>query len=243
MGFNSSDTSKIMKSMSVCIIALILLAPSAVLAVGKYDPEKICLKEKDNSLACDLLIEQAVAKDLPGVIERKGNVLSIRLRNGKTVKRKNATDPDGTASDGESFHEMSACNYLPDSGYLEICHIGWEWIRVEFVNIKSGASVSYDGLPVYSPSGRRALMVEVNDDGGGFNRIEIWRFDKKRPVKEFQMEKSSEEESVDSSWSNLSWLDAVWKSETEILVNGSPDSPPSPYSLVKKGRKWILKKK
>lgn len=242
-----------MKSISVCLTALALLAPSAVLAVGKYDREKICLKEKDNFSACNLLVEQAVVKDIPGVIERKDNVLSIHLRNGKTVKRKNATDSDGTASDGESFHEMWACNYLPDSGYLEICHIGWEWRRVEFVNIKSGASVSSDGLPVYSPSGRRALMVESNEDGVGFDRIEIWRFDKKRPVKEFQIERSFNEDNQteDSSgedeevfsWSSLEWFDAVWKSETEIQVNGSPDSPPSPYSLVKKGRKWIFKKK
>lgn len=236
----------------MCLTALALLAPSAVLAVGKYDHQKICLKE-NNDEGCGVLIEQAVAKDLPGVIERKGNVLSIHLRNGKTIKRKNATDPDGTVSDGESFHVMTACNYLPDSGYLEICHTGWEWWNIEFVNIKSGVSVSSDGLPVYSPSGRRALMVEAIDYGVGFNRIEIWRFDKKRPVKEFQMEISSSEDNQTegssekdeevSSWSNLAWLDAAWKSETEIQVNGSPDSPPSPYSLVKKGRKWIFKKK
>lgn len=234
-----------MKSISVCLTALALLAPSAVLAVGKYDREKICLKEKDNFSACNLLVEQAVAKEAPGVIEHKGNVLSIHLRNGKTME----LVADKNCS--ECCNDLWACNYLPDRAYVEICHRCLEWHKTVFINISSGTSVSSAGLPVYSPSGRRALMVEVNDDGGGFNRIEIWRFDKKRPVKEFQMEESSEEESVDSSWSNLEWSDAVWKSETEILVNASPDSqanvssglPLSSYSLVKKGRKWILKKK
>jgi len=81
----NNDTRKIMKLISVCIIALAFLVPNAVLAVRKYDSEKICKKEKDNFSACDLLVEQAVAKDILGVIERKGAVLRIHLKNGKIL--------------------------------------------------------------------------------------------------------------------------------------------------------------
>lgn len=227
-----------MKSISVCIIALAFLVPSAVLAVGKYDREKICPKEKDNFSACDLLVEQAVAKDILGIIERKGAVLRIHLRNGKILERKNV----GTDSGCESCYVMSACGYLPAMGYLEICYTGWEWHKTEFVNINSGRSVAVDGQSFHSPLERRAVIVESSD--GGVDMIEIWRFDRKRPVKEFHMEPpSGEDEEEVSSWPRLRWFDVVWKSETEIQVNGPPDESPSSYRLVKKGRKWEFKEK
>lgn len=216
-----------MKSMSVCLTALALLAPSAVLAVGKYDREKICLKE-NNYEACDLLIEQAVAKQAPGVIERKGNVLSIHLRNGKTVEL--VADKNC----GECCNDLWVCNYLPDRAYVEICHRCLEWSKTVFININSGKSVSSGGVPVYSPSGRRALMVEASD--GAVDGVEIWRFDRKRPVKEFKLE--------DSSANNEdAWFQAVWKSETEIQANAPSSSPPASYHLIKKGDTWEFKEK
>ncbi|MCW5206731.1 hypothetical protein VU08_07355 [Desulfobulbus sp. F5] len=234
-----------MKSIILCIITLAFLVPSAVLAVGKYDREKICPKEKDNFSACDLLVEQAVAKDIPGVIERKGAVLRIHLRNGKIMARKNVR----TAADCDSCHENWVCNYLPNSGYLEICQRGWWWSAAKFVNIQSGSSGTAIGRSSYSPLGRRALMVELSDDSG-VTGVEIWRFDSKRPVKEFELKYSSEEDEEEFLGYNLAWEDAVWKSETEIQIKGSLDSqenpssgvPLSSYRLVKEGHTWKIEK-
>lgn len=206
-------------------VALILVTSNIAAAAGKYDREKICPRPNDIS-ECDLLVEKAVASQIPGVVERRGAVLYIHAKNGKTLERK---DSGPKVKETESWKRW-VCNYFPANGYLEVCYRLWESSKSEFVNINSGSSISIDGWPVYSPLGHRVLMV--NGYGGEVYSLEVWRFDEKGPLKEFRIESPP--------GAGEMWEMPIWKSENEILPDLSSSASPLKYRLVRERNSWRL---
>lgn len=204
------------------LITLTLLGVSVLaLAKGKYDSEKIC-QEINPVSECDHLVEKTVSKDVPGIIERKGQALKIHAKSGKTVERTNSN------ASGEGHKEMWVCDYFPKYGYVRVCYRFWESSGTEFVNIHSGSSNFVAGWPIYSPSGQRILMV--NGYGGAVYSLEIWRFEEQKLFKEFHSE----------SPPGPGWETAAWKSENEIEPNQSSLPRGPRYILLRKAGSWEI---
>lgn len=173
-----------------------LVLPSSAHAAG-YAPALLC-PDKASVLECDRLVEQAVAKDVPGVIKRQGPLLKLHAANGKTVEWRNAS------STAEPQQTTWACDYFPAFGFIRMCHRLMEASATEFVNIRSGDSVAVKGWPIYSPSGKRMLIVDGYDDT--VFSLEIWRFEAGRLVREFRAESPAGD----------GWETASWNSEHKI---------------------------
>ena len=80
-------------------------------AANRYNPELLC-PANPSVAECDRLVEQAVAQDVPGVIERQGPLLKLHAANGKTVEWRNA-DPAG-----EQQQTAWACDYVAAFGFI-----------------------------------------------------------------------------------------------------------------------------
>ena len=214
-----------MKQIATIVIVLLGLGNhGASLASGSYVPEKIC-PQPNYTLECDVLVENAVAKDIPGVIERSGPVLQIHARNGKIVEKKNAS-PE--IREAESW-KLWACDYLPESGFVRLCYRLWESSKTEFINIRSGQVVAMAGWPIYSPSRGSVLMVDGY--GGEIYSLEIWRFGTNGLQKEFRLESPPGE----------GWEVPRWKEEGKIETNPGSRASGQRYTLIKEPTGWILR--
>lgn len=214
-----------MKLGRACLLGVMWLSASgSAPAEGKYNPAKIC-PDANRTPQCDHLLEKAVARDVPGVIERRGAVLRIRAKNGKTIERKNSPHT------GEGHKEVWVCDFLPAHGYLRLCYRFWESSGTEYVNIRSGSANFIGGWPTYSPSGQRMLMV--NGYAGDVFGVEIWRFEMTRMVREFNMGRPPMQ----------GWETGVWKGEDAI--EAVPDHVPGPAShiLIRGADGWRMQER
>lgn len=213
-----------MKKIAAIVIVLLGLGNhGASLAGDGYAPEKIC--PQPITPGCDALVESAVAKDVPGVIERSGPVLRIRAGNGKIVERKNAGPEIWEAGSWKVW----ACDYLPESGFVRLCYRLWESSKSEFIHIKSGEAVAIDGWPIYSPSRGSVLMVDGY--GGEIYSLEIWRFRKNGLLKEFSREFPP----------GVGWEIPRWNGEGDIETNPESKVSGPRHKLVKEPIGWVLR--
>ncbi|MCW5200564.1 hypothetical protein VU07_01925 [Desulfobulbus sp. F4] len=220
-----------MTAMKCCaaVLAMLLALPGAALAEGKYSRDTLC-KEKGQEIAphdCNLRVEQAVAKDIPGVIERKGPVLRLHTKRGKVLERKNS----GPKVKESLSWVLWACDWLPESGFVEICYGFYESSKSEFIHLKTGKAVELDGWPIYSPSRRRVLMADGYAEE--MDSLEIWRFEEQGMVREFRVK----------SPPGKGWEQPVWNSESEIEAKPSPDEQESGllHRLVQGKSGWVLR--
>lgn len=217
---------------NVCSLALILLFLATVVtaalfsaplsAADRYDRTKICGNTK--YIECDLLIEKAISKSIPGVIDRTGRVITIHARDGKTIERVGT----GREIKGEGSRNIWVCDYLPTYGYLRLCYRLWERAQTEYVDLDTGESVLIKGFPQYSPSGQRALFIDhhVNSVFG----IEIWRFEKSQITREFQYSPSSEFFAETERWEN----------ENEISLASQFSANVARYRILKRKENWSI---
>lgn len=202
------------------LLVLLICLPGAAVTQDKYSIERLC---PDQWGGCDLVVEAEVAKDIPGVIERDGEVLRLHAKNGVTVDRVN--------SGGEAGKTMWVCDYFPESDYVRICHRYLESSGTEFLSIATGSSSLVGGfVESYSPSRQRILVFHATEDG--IYGIAIWRFAAEKLVLELEAE----------SPEDMGWVRSRWGSENEIdLVPESDDSGPR-YALVKTADVWQIRK-
>ncbi len=185
-------------------------------AANRYNPELLC-PANPSVAECDRLVEQAVAQDVPGVIERQGPLLKLHAANGKTVEWRNA-DPAG-----EQQQTAWACDYVAAFGFIRVCHRLLEASATEFVNIRTGDSLHLKGWPIHSPSGKRMLIVDGYDDA--IFSLEIWRFEAGRLVREFRTE----------SPAGQGWETASWINEREIAPQQEAGYANPQYVLQNRG--------
>lgn len=178
----------------LCFFISCWLVATGAYAADRYDRNIIC-KDLSPSANCALHIEQAIAKDVPGVIQRTGLVLTIKAKNGSQIKRKNSPPfTDGGTS-------VYVCYYLPEHKILQLCHYLNETLQTEYFHIENGNSVTAGGFPTYSPSKHRAVLAGRYYEQLG--SIVIFRFEKKSLVREFEYIASPNKESYsvgEASW-------------------------------------------
>jgi hypothetical protein len=164
---------------------------------------------------------------VPGVIQRKGLVLTISARNGKQLFRKNSPPfTDGGIS-------VYVCNYLPKFQILQLCHYLNETLKTEYFLIENGNSVSVPGFPKYSPSTNRAVLVGSYHEVIG--SIVILRFKKGSIVHEFEYTASQSDNRFAMGISGVSW-----SGENKITFGPALGTKPNPF-LEETKSGWVIR--
>jgi hypothetical protein len=121
--------------------------------------------------ADDQKAEDKLIRSLSGRVERQGSTLTLQTNQAPVVLTDVSCEPDPTPQECVS-HELVAHDsahrvYLVENTYYE----GHDYT---LVTEEAGLAVRIKGVPHYSPSGRRIVVVNA-DEAFSFNGIQLWR--------------------------------------------------------------------
>jgi hypothetical protein len=147
--------------------------------------------------------EEDVIKKFSNILTRKADKLFVKLNNGKTISRTDipCKETDADLCKWNTFWNYRAYDYFNDSGFLLIEKQSYEYSEYELISIRDGSSLVIQGLPTFSPDKKR-FIVNVNSIYDNFvSRLEIWRIESDKFIKEFNYE-PKEWPSVHTKWAS-----------------------------------------
>ncbi|WP_140942653.1 hypothetical protein [Prosthecodimorpha hirschii] len=121
------------------------------------------------------------AGGLAGVVDRDGDVLSIRARNGKAAVFRDRPDCDGPEAAACIRHRVVAA--LPSAGSVLICHYHYEGRSHVLINMETGSTHDFGEVPFLSPDNRYA--IEINNNLMTDPYVRVFRFERDAYVLEF----------------------------------------------------------
>ena len=154
--------------------------------------EQGCMDESLKVRLCWPILENAIAKKYPELLQRKENVLGITLINGEKIEVKN-----------DEEHEYAFVKYLPEIQYGLLTVKLKKEITFDLVNLKTGAKTRIGGNVLLSPDKHRLAVFPVdNDEGLTPNVVAVYLVTANDVLKEYQNESSK--------WrvSDLGWINS-----------------------------------
>lgn len=200
--------------------------------------------------------EEHAINQHPGFFSRKGPRLTIHAVSGVKRSFVDEPNPDSPLSRGTPGYTL--VDVFPEAGYASINVSYYENSSYLFVNLRTGKSVDFRGVPVLSPDGR---YVAVSNSDVVFNveaKLAVYAVRPDRLVKEFDTDDAGFRHGLERVTKRLgSWgpHSIEWKSGTEFSFVAeslecqssqcAPGKPPTTYSFSKRrieGKdQWWLK--
>jgi hypothetical protein len=207
------------------IIASAILLITVIPAYGSngmFEPSRkeIC-KSIMNYHRCTKAVEKEVLKTLPAEVSRSGYALTLRIRNGQSIKRTDNTPEEfeeggywNISSKPNNAYNLVA--YNEDYYILAITY--YEGNGAEVINRNNGNSYRIADEPSFSPDGKRFCVIEGSPYGDDpTSGIEIWSVTPTTSRKEWSRKNTSK----------FHLYDAVWKNSDSVELYGFCTWPPS----------------
>lgn len=166
-------------------------------------------------------------------VKRKGEVLELKLLNGKMLELTNTHDPQANVDDTRSF---TFVDYIEQIRYFVIGVTYWEDSGYLLVSAADGKMYSLDSAPVFSRKYDRLVTTSFCDHSCQ-RRIQVWRVIEGQVIAEGTI------------FPELSWARATasWESENRIRIQRElyqPFSADEPVSktvyITKTAESWKL---
>lgn len=195
-------------------------APVAVLVDGPAG-----LGPKDEQLVEE---EAAFLKSCAPTVIRQGKSLQIKLKNGKSLT---FTDDASAEEHAELYYFRG---YLREIGFFLLYRVGWEFANYLLIDEQTGARVTIDENPVFSPSGERFVTACLDLEAGFVpNGLKIYRVAKGKVTLEWSVSPSD--------WGPS---DPRWKGEHLIefqkVLRGGQATKPGRIVYNPKTKHWSL---
>jgi len=165
--------------------ALSCLALAAAVASAAPPTRQAIIKacdETESAALCEKLIEANQMKAFPGIAVRDGDVLRLKTRAGvPPVELRDFGDPDDET--GVAYRAYALWDYWPQRKVAVVSVMTQASESYLLVDLDGGQETRLVAEPLLSPDGQRFLVADLCDKKCG-NAIQIWRFDRARPVRE-----------------------------------------------------------
>jgi hypothetical protein len=123
-----------------------------------------------------LIAEEAMRlQQTNGAASRTGDVLTVRITNGKTLRWRNENQcgDDGLPVDTAHCVKYIYVDHVVRSHGFVILGLGCETFGYEWVDDATGTRTQLPDEPHPSPSANRIAVVSESEDGG-YNGIQVW---------------------------------------------------------------------
>jgi hypothetical protein len=197
-----------------------------------------CAYGESHEVARRLQAEEKCLPQLVGIVERVGNTLAIKLKNGET---KTFFSDFEACEDGDVDrciqYWLSA--YLPKQRAVVLKVNGWESSAAALVNIDSGNETKLEDEPHLSPSGGRFVVVKATESASFDNHIAIYSATSDPPALEFAHRNEK------GTYALYSFV--RWEGETRIKlkvfarVNGKRDEEEFNTEAVRTKAGWQMR--
>jgi hypothetical protein len=164
--------------------------------------------------------EPAKIASTKGRVVRQQEKLIIKTRRG-AVTFKNVC--------GNDFTNYSLVDYLPDIQYFVVASDSYEYNDYTLISGKTGAKITIDGEPIFSPDRKRFAAMLI-DELNGRTSIEIYRLTPTGIIKEYR--NLTVKDPANPVWKNNSTI------EFQRTVPNSSD--PTPAKLTRKNGVWKI---
>ncbi|RCK78090.1 MAG: hypothetical protein OZSIB_1866 [Candidatus Ozemobacter sibiricus] len=172
--------------------------------------------------------ETAYLKACAPTVTRQGKSLQIKLKNGRSLT---FTDDASAEENAELYYFRG---YLRETGFFLLYRVGWEFANYLLVDEQTGARVTIDENPVFSPSGERFVTACLDLEAGFVpNGLKIYRVAKGKVTLEWSVSPSD--------WGPS---DPRWKGEHLIefqkVLRGGQTTKPGRIVYNPKTKHWSL---
>lgn len=207
--------------------AILLLGLSALPAADETQPFPTAPVRCTREAAC--------LAQLKGLARRSGDVLTLRLENGRALTLRG--NRKACASDGDKclIHELRA--YLPAVHLYVVKWTAYEDTGSEIVSSITGEVLRIDTLPEFSPGGRRFVSVDRDEMNGETYLVAIWSVSDGKPQEEFRY--AASEANSGEGWEFVGW-DGEERIRLKVRPHRTSNDVVHDAEAVRTATGWVL---